>query len=99
MPDPKKVIKDLTDIYDEAYDRWVHRPYLEDKLVALIRDGIPDALALLREQEPVKPKLTDFEDSFTGEKFKMYQCGNCGSYLFSDALYCLRCGRKVKWDE
>lgn len=51
MSDRDKVINGLTEIYDEAYDRWVHRPYIEDKLITLIKDGIPDALAMLRGQE------------------------------------------------
>lgn len=52
MPDMEKVVKGLTEIYDEAYDRWVHRQYTQDKLLKLIDETIPDALALLREQEP-----------------------------------------------
>ncbi len=62
MIDREKVIKELTEIYDEAYDRWVHRPYVEDKLVTLIRDGIPDVLALLREQEPRVLTLEEVRD-------------------------------------
>ena len=63
MPDREKVIKELTEIYDEAYDRWVHRPYIEDKLITLIRDGIPDALALLREQDQAPaPRLLTLEE-------------------------------------
>jgi len=54
-------IKRLTEIYDEAYDRWVHRQYIPDKLVTLIRDGIPDVLALLREQEPRVMTLDEVE--------------------------------------
>ena len=49
VADREKVIKELTEIYDEAYDRWVHRPYIEDKLITLITDVIPNALALLQE--------------------------------------------------
>ena len=97
MPDREKVIKELTEICDEAYDRWVHRPYIEDKLVTLIRDNIPDALALLREQEPVKPIVGEY-----GARL----CGNCGEQVgaISDSTpykirqnYCPECGRKVKW--
>ena len=89
MTDREKVIKAV------EYLNWY---FTQD-------DGTADKNAvkawevLLQEQEPVKPKWTDFEDSFTGEKFKLYHCGNCGSYLFSDALYCPICGRKVKRDD
>ena len=51
MPDMEKVVKGLTDIYDEAYDRWVHCQYNQDKLLMLIDNTIPDVLALLREKE------------------------------------------------
>ena len=61
MSDKEKAIKVLTEIYDEAYDRWVHRPYIEDKLITLIRDSIPDAIALLREQEPRVLTLNEVE--------------------------------------
>ena len=102
MPDMEKVVKGLTEIYDEAYDRWVHRPYIEDKLVTLIRDGIPDALTLLREQEPVKPTAED-------EAIRVkYNCGGCGylvgfvSTIHDDlqyrAKFCPECGKRVKWD-
>lgn len=52
--DREKVIRGLQAIQDEAYDRWVHRQYIEDPLITLIRDNISDALALLREQDTVE---------------------------------------------
>ena len=64
----------------------------------LLETDVDDITDLLREQEAVEPKWIDFEDSFTGEKFKVPKCGACESLLLSDALYCFRCGRKVKWD-
>ena len=60
-----------------------------------------DALALLKEQTPVKP----VRDKKTG---RVWLCGNCGSYVgFEDNdphdpnefdKYCRQCGKKVKWD-
>ena len=92
MSDREKVIKGLTAIEDEAYDRWVHRQYIEDPLITLIRDNIPDALALLREQEPVKPREQEETRTWT-------VCGNCSQHLISKWLWCPYCGRKVKLGE
>lgn len=94
MTDKENVIKGLTEIYDEAYDRWVHRPYIEDKLVTLIRDGIPNALALLQEHEPVKPSNT-----LDGNGYLWRDCGECHGVLPKYAQYCPTCGRKVLWDD
>ena len=69
MTDSKKAVKELEAIYDEAYDRWAHCPYIEDKLITLIRDGIPDAVILLSEQEPrIMPldELTEIYVEFQG---------------------------------
>lgn len=97
MPDREKVIKGLTAIQDEAYDRWVHRQYIEDPLITLIRDNISDALTLLREQEPVEPKRV------LGVLPDWYHCGACGVDMLDTGdgyrpKYCPQCGRKVKWN-
>lgn len=62
---------------------------------------VRDALAMLREQEPVKPIKTP--ENIRAE----YNCGKCtasvgirfhdGDWYFK-ADYCPRCGREVKWD-
>lgn len=55
-----------------------------------------DALTLLREQEPVKPKLDDAWPS------PIKVCGVCGTCLFCvgdyKPKYCSECGRAVKWE-
>ena len=51
-----------------------------------------EALELLKEQEPVKPR---YEDYF-GHRFAI--CENCGNYIMKYEKYCAGCGRKVKWD-
>lgn len=59
-----------------------------------------DALALLREQEPVAPELQSGGN---------YVCGACGVYtvgfmhpLTGESIktwgYCARCGKAVKWE-
>ena len=85
MPNLAKVIKGLTAIEDEAYDRWVHRPYIEDPLITLIRDNIPDALALLRGQDKTA----------NDPPFQRHDCGALIVYRGRDV--CPNCGRKVKW--
>ena len=53
-----------------------------------------DAIALLKEQEPVKPKWA------SGIKGSEALCGSCMAWLSDHSwAYCPRCGRKVKWDE
>lgn len=66
-----------------------------------------DALALLKEHEPVKPEYKLFPGSATIHE---WECGNCGYSLFmilshenrysakSVVRYCAGCGRPVKWE-
>lgn len=54
-----------------------------------------DALALLKEQEPVKPELY-----LVGEpRWKFYRCPVCKMAWYYKGNYCLNCGRPVKWDD
>ena len=54
-----------------------------------------DALELLKEQEPVKPKEERLDDVDS-----IFRCGNCGvCFYFRQQKYCAICGRKAKWDE
>ncbi len=64
------------------------------------QDLMRDALALIREQEPVAPVLQSGGN---------YVCGNCGMYtvgymhpLTGESVqtwkYCGKCGKKVKWE-
>ena len=52
-----------------------------------------DAIALLRDQEPVKPSKT-----LDGNGNLWRDCGECGGVLPKHAQYCPTCGRKVMWD-
>ena len=90
MPDRKKVLKGLTDICDEAYDRWVHSQYIKDKLLTLISETIPDAIALVR-----GPKSTKAIIGRDG----ICICENCLYVIDSNDNYCRWCGRKIKWNE
>lgn len=56
---------------------------------------VRDALALLREQEPVEPKRED-----AGHRIIML-CGACGVPIPTPGgwryKYCPTCGRRIKW--
>lgn len=58
---------------------------------AIYADLVSDAIALLKEQEPVEPK----RDSYLN-----WRCGNCNSTFEKHGgdKYCPNCGRAVKWD-
>jgi len=94
MTDREKVISHFQDAIEAsgAGNRW--------RFVRV--DMIEDAIALLREQEPVEPFAR--YDALRRE----FDCGVCGFLVgfenaFDDrryrAKYCPECGKKVKWDE
>ena len=65
-----------------------------------------DAIALLKAQEPVEPKVTVYHilpDGACDISPRSVTCGACGEWLIenSDVIprykYCPQCGRKVKW--
>lgn len=108
MPDREKVIKGLVccDYCNSVTNSCYQCPYLDlnkAKGMAMCTAELAhDALALLREQEPVKPI----------EKNNQIVCGSCGEKLAEicgdvDVVwnddgkyprYCPGCGRAVKWD-
>lgn len=52
-----------------------------------------DAIALLREQEPVKPQ------KMLGGVWSYERCGACGGVLYERGFaYCPWCGKAVKWN-
>ena len=96
MPDREKVIKGL-----ECCSQYISNicnkcPY--DSVCSPVINGRSllhmDALALLREQEPVEPiRPTSADDPW-------FKCGACHCVLETCQYhYCPWCGRKVKWDE
>ena len=50
-----------------------------------------DVIALLKDQEPVKPKYENFFGN------RIARCGKCNGYIVR-YKYCPGCGREVKWD-
>lgn len=51
-----------------------------------------NALALLKEQEAVKPRKID------GKRNHFIKCGNCNYDLLTGFQFCPHCGREVKWE-
>ena len=110
MIDREKVIKGLEcclSLSDDFPDECLKCPYVSDmdSEVTCMRKMGSDALALLKEQEPVKPCVaTD-----------TWICPKCGHTLESQYLiddkenpqvlvheqynFCPNCGRAVKWDD
>ena len=54
-------------------------------------DACDNAIAMLKEQEPVKPK-------YTPKSIYSWECGVCAEPFDRIANYCPKCGRAVKWD-
>lgn len=52
-----------------------------------------DAIALLKEQEPVKPVCTEYDRAIV-----LFSCRNCRTQLLYGQRYCHMCGRAVKWE-
>ena len=85
MADRKKVICHLYDCLVAS------RP--ENMWVFVRKDIVGDALALLKEQEAVKPER---EHSGGGTTW-WNVCGNCRTAINPNDKYCHECGKAVKW--
>ena len=64
-----------------------------------MRSAMRDALALLKEKEPVEAteKQKEFAKKF-GITVPQYWCGECHYMLAYLTRFCPNCGKKVKWD-
>ena len=93
MPDREKVIKGLEEV-DAYFHRMTEVCYRGDEATFCdLKEKVADALAMLKEQEPVKP---------TWSQGKAY-CGKCGHRLprkraDKEINYCGYCGQAVKWN-
>ena len=107
MPDREKVIECLkacaVDRYKAEY--CLACPYDfcghdEDTGVCVDR-LMADALALLKEQEPVKPDEMVDDFYLIGDPLRTigWKCGQCGERIAYHDKYCPACGRSVKWDD
>ena len=59
-------------------------------------DLMRDALALLKEQEAVKPKKENDGNPEPCTSW-WYVCGDCGRYIDPHDRFCRHCGREVDW--
>ena len=94
MTDREKVIKGLECCAEMSGDECRKCPYGDECLVPDFPCGMShlaaDALALLREQEPVPPDTAGAP---------WWRCGNCGGDIVTEQFkFCPWCGKAVKWD-
>lgn len=88
MPDREKVLKALKHCISEITCRRC--PYEKIECTITLKK---DVLALLKEQEAVRPiPPTDESD--------LWRCGGCNNQLFrcTRQRYCEMCGQEVKWE-
>lgn len=69
----------------------------EFKDVRLSKEDAACILALLKEQEAVKPRLggTEYHD---GHSSFWYRCGKCETRINYGDKFCRCCGQAVKWE-
>lgn len=95
MPDREKVIKGLERCSGGRLNPCFGCPYDEEETDDFCEDILmKDAIALLKEQEPVEPTYNE-SHLYVSDAFR---CGVCGCLVNFHAKYCQNCGRKVKWD-
>lgn len=88
MIDRENIIKAFDDAKEEFV--WLKDDEYTVGYNAGIEAGKNIALALLKEQKPVKPILS--------VKDRCYYCGNCDeTEVKTYDHYCPRCGRELKW--
>lgn len=84
MPDREKVIQRLNHLerYGAFSEDW--------------KKALRDAIALLREQEPVVATWYQVDGVFGLEDG--YKCGECNTEIEHEMRYCPYCGRRIKWN-
>ena len=88
MIDREKVIKGLEEVIAEAV--YPDRP----RKFMMSLELAEDALALLKAQEPIKPK-----PGLWDRDIQLFNCGACDGEIGAGGIakYCFHCGRAVKW--
>ena len=91
--DKEKVINALERCESYGYCQDTDCPYYENThCLELLRK---DALILLKEYKPVKPKSKVRHGAYGQIQ---HFCGNCNAMLHGKQKYCSECGKEVKWD-
>ena len=63
------------------------------------RQCASDAIALLKEQEPIAPSICNPNKEPDGYGSWWYLCGKCKKPIDHKDRFCKRCGQAVKWDD
>jgi len=100
MPDREKVIKGLECCTRYEVGKQLNNcldcPYVEpigfNQFRCKSQDMKEDALALLKEKDPVEPEWEG------GGSHYWHVCGECHGVINSIDSYCRHCGRRIKWD-
>lgn len=91
MPNRKEILHELD--HQVADADWCDNDWKDNVPIWVLRG----ALALLREQEAVKPVVHITNANLTNGADSV--CGKCGgSFLHKAVNFCPWCGREVKWD-
>ena len=96
MPDREKVIKGLEVCIplDEGEDCPKECPYYQD-LCTGYSQVMRDALALLKEQDAVKPIL---RREGRNKNYNDYVCPRCDNEVVYEQNYCSECGVRFLWE-
>ena len=92
MTDREKVIKGLEHCSKGPIGCQTNCPYQRD--FGCRAQLTADVLAMLKEQEPVKPKQ---RNPHLGAWW--YECGNCDTAISPSDNYCRGCGRMIDWSK
>ncbi len=60
----------------------------------ILREALDMAIAMLKEQEPVEPRIQTSSSGVTWWNV----CGNCQTAINPNDKYCHECGKPVKWE-
>ena len=94
MPDREKAINCLTDIEQIMVCRQEICPREELQYWIELKEGVADALALLKEQEAVEPILIR---EGRNKNYNDYVCPRCDNDVVYEQNYCLECGVQFLW--
>ena len=61
---------------------------------SMLREALDMAIAMLKEQEPVEPRIQTSSSGVTWWNV----CGNCQTAINPNDKYCHECGKPVKWE-
>lgn len=86
MPDREKVIDSVKTAFEIWIDEYDGCSWFEKDKVEKEKE---DALSLLKEQEAVKPRVSNVEQ----------RCGNCNKVIEMDGwITCPWCGKPILWE-